>query len=74
MAEKINNYENTNRLFDKAADLIELDEETRLLLKTPFREIQVEVPIRNDAEELDVFVGYRVQHSAARGPMKGGLR
>ena len=74
MAEKINNYENTNRLFDKAADLIELDEETRLLLKTPFREIQVEVPIRTDAEELDVFVGYRVQHSAARGPMKGGLR
>ena len=74
MAEKINNYENTNRLFDKAADLVELDEDTRRLLKTPFREIQVEVPIRTDAEELDVFVGYRVQHSAARGPMKGGLR
>ena len=74
MTEKINNYENTNRLFDKAADLVELDEDTRLLLKTPFREIQVEVPIRTDAEELDVFVGYRVQHSAARGPMKGGLR
>ena len=74
MAEKINNYENTNRLFDKAADLVELDEETRLLLKTPFREIQVEVPIRTDAGELEVFIGYRVQHSAARGPMKGGLR
>ena len=41
MIDKINNYENTNRLFDKAADLIELDEETRLLLKTPSREIQV---------------------------------
>ena len=74
MAEKINNYENTNRLFDKAADLLNLDEEMRLLLKTPFREIQVEVPIRTDAGQLEVFVGYRVQHSAARGPMKGGLR
>ena len=74
MAEKINNYENTNRLFDKAANLIDLDEEMRLLLKTPFREIQVEVPIRTDAGHLEVFVGYRVQHSAARGPMKGGLR
>jgi glutamate dehydrogenase (NAD(P)+) len=74
MAEKINNYENTNRLFDKAADLNGLDEEMRLLLKTPFREIQVEVPIRTDAGQLEVFLGYRVQHSTARGPMKGGLR
>ena len=74
MVEKINNYENTNRLFDKAANLIDLDQETRLLLKTPFREIQVEVPIRTDQGHLEVFVGYRVQHSTARGPMKGGLR
>ena len=74
MAAKINNYENTNRLFDKAADLIDLDEETRLLLKTPFREIQVEVPIRTDDGSLEVFLGYRVQHNTARGPMKGGLR
>ena len=45
MSEKINNYENTNRLFDKAADLIGLSEDMRLLLKTPFREIQVEPPV-----------------------------
>jgi glutamate dehydrogenase (NAD(P)+) len=74
MIDKINNYENTNRLFDKAADLIELDEETRLLLKTPSREIQVEVPLRGEDGRLKVFLGYRVQHNAARGPMKGGLR
>jgi glutamate dehydrogenase (NAD(P)+) len=74
MSNKINNYENTNRLFDKAADLIEVDEETRLLLKTPFREIQVEVPLRGEDGRLKVFLGYRVQHNAARGPMKGGLR
>ncbi len=74
MSSKVNNYENTNRLFDKAADLINLDVETRLLLKTPFREIQVEIPLRLDDGSLKIFVGYRVQHNAARGPMKGGLR
>jgi glutamate dehydrogenase (NAD(P)+) len=74
MSSKINNYENTNRLFDKAADLIGLDTDTRLLLKTPFREIQVEVPLRLEDGSLEIFLGYRVQHNAARGPMKGGLR
>ena len=74
MSSKINNYENTNRVFDKAADLIVLDSDTRLLLKTPFREIQVEVPLRLEDGSLEIFLGYRVQHNAARGPMKGGLR
>lgn len=74
MPEKINEYENTNRLFDKAADAMELDEEMRRLFKTPFREVQVEVPIRMDDGRLKVFLGYRVQHNGARGPMKGGLR
>ena len=74
MPEKINNYENTNRLFDKAADALDLDEEIRILLKTPFREVRVEVPIRMDDGHMEIFIGYRVQHSGARGPMKGGLR
>ena len=74
MPEHINNYENTNRLFDKAADAIELPDEMRLLLKTPFREIRVEVPVKMDSGSLDVFVGFRVQHNGSRGPMKGGLR
>ena len=74
MSEHINNYENTNRLFDKAADVLELSDEMRLLLKTPFREIRVEVPIKMDTRDTKVFVGYRVQHNGSRGPMKGGLR
>ncbi|HIG17817.1 MAG TPA: glutamate dehydrogenase, partial [Candidatus Handelsmanbacteria bacterium] len=74
MAERINNYENTNRLFDKAADTINLPEDERLLLKTPFREVQVEVPVRMSNGKIEVFLGYRVQHNTARGPMKGGLR
>ena len=74
MPEKINNYENTNRLFDKAADALDLYEDMRILLKTPFREVRVEVPIRMDDGSMQIFIGYRVQHSGARGPMKGGRR
>ena len=72
--EPTNSYENTNQLFDNAADLLDLDEDMRLVLKTPFRELKVEVPVRMDSGRLEVFIGYRVQHSGARGPMKGGLR
>jgi glutamate dehydrogenase (NAD(P)+) len=74
VADRINNYENTNRLFDKAADAIDLPQDERLLLKTPFREVQVEVPVRMTDGQIEVFLGYRVQHNTARGPMKGGLR
>jgi glutamate dehydrogenase (NAD(P)+) len=74
LAETLNNFENTNRLFDKAADVLNLDDEMRLLLKTPFRELRVEVPVKRDTGQLEVFIGYRVQHNGARGPMKGGLR
>ncbi len=40
----------------------------------PFREVTVEVPVRMDNGDIEVFVGYRVQHNGARGPMKGGIR
>ncbi len=60
--------------FDVAAERLGLSMEQRKLLKMPFREIKVEVPIRMDDGELRVFNGYRVQHSGARGPAKGGIR
>jgi glutamate dehydrogenase (NAD(P)+) len=73
MTEKIHNYENTNRLFDKAADLISLDEEMQLLLKTPFRESRSKCLSAPTRATSKVFVDYRVQHNAVRSPMKGGL-
>ena len=60
--------------FDKAAEAMELDDETRTLLSTPFREVRVEVPIRKDDCTLSVYTGYRVQFNGARGPFKGGIR
>ncbi|MBI3079032.1 MAG: glutamate dehydrogenase [Deltaproteobacteria bacterium] len=72
--ERLNNYENCIRLFERAASRLGLDEEMRLLLKTPFREIRVRVPVRMDDGSTRIFVGYRVQHNGARGPLKGGIR
>jgi len=63
-----------DRNFHLAAERLGLSSEQRKLLKSPFREIKVEVPIRLDDGELKVFNGYRVQHSGARGPAKGGIR
>jgi glutamate dehydrogenase (NAD(P)+) len=63
-----------DRNFELAANALGLGDEQRLLLKTPFRQVQVEVPIRMDDGTLRVFAGYRVHHNGARGPAKGGIR
>jgi glutamate dehydrogenase (NAD(P)+) len=60
--------------FDLAADLIGLEDYMRRILTTPFREVQVEVPVRMDDGRIEVFTGYRIQHNGARGPCKGGVR
>ena len=60
--------------FDRAANILKLDESMRRLLKMPKRELTVEVPVEMDDGRLETLVGYRVQHNNARGPMKGGLR
>ncbi len=63
-----------DRNFQLAAEALGLTAEEQLLLKTPFREVKVEVPVHMDDGRLKVFNGYRVQHNGARGPGKGGIR
>src|SRR5579862_8846924 len=60
--------------FDEAASRLGLDEGMQKVLRTPSREIIVHIPIALDDGRLEVFTGYRVQHSIARGPAKGGIR
>src|SRR5437867_3910137 len=60
--------------FERAANLIHLDDYMRRILMRPFREVQVEVPVRMDDGRIEVFTGYRIQHNGARGPCKGGIR
>ena len=71
---KVSAYEIATRNFDRAADLMDLPEAYRLLVRTPFREMKVEVPLYRDDGSLTTFTGYRVQHNGARGPFKGGIR
>jgi len=67
-------FETVNRLFSRAADLLELDEEKRIELTTPYRELMVRLPLLTEDGKVRVFRGYRVQHDNSRGPMKGGIR
>jgi len=60
--------------FDEAAERLGMDEGMQKVLRTPSREITVYIPIQLDDGRLEVFTGYRVQHSIARGPAKGGIR
>jgi glutamate dehydrogenase (NAD(P)+) len=60
--------------FSLAAQQLGLSAEQQLLLRTPFREVKVAVPVQMDDGSLRVFRGYRIQHSGARGPAKGGIR
>ena len=50
------------------------DDGIRKVLKSATREVTVHIPVQLDDGRLEVFTGYRVQHSIARGPGKGGIR
>src|ERR1041384_5286537 len=60
--------------FDEAASRLKLDDGMCKVLKCPAREITVNIPVQLDDGRLEVFTGYRVQDSIARGPGKGGIR
>jgi hypothetical protein len=60
--------------FDEAAMRLKLDDGMRKVLRTPTKELTVHIPVLLDDGRLEVFTGYRVQHSLARGPAKGGIR
>jgi len=60
--------------FDIAARKLNLDEGLWKILRLPNRELTVYIPVAMDDGHMEVFTGYRVQHSIARGPAKGGIR
>ena len=67
-------FEEVNLFFDAAADRLGLEDGLRQMLKRPWRELLVQVPVRMDDGRVNVFNGFRVQHNGARGPYKGGVR
>ena len=69
-----NPFDEVNQVFDKAAERLSLSSGVSEMLRRPWRELQVQVPVRMDSGDIEIFTGYRVQHNGARGPYKGGVR
>ncbi len=72
--EGYNPYVAAQTQFDHVADIIDLDPSVRQLLRQPSREVHFTIPVKMDDGTTKVFNGYRIQHNAARGPAKGGIR
>jgi glutamate dehydrogenase (NAD(P)+) len=72
--QEINPWEAQAARFDYAAKKLNLDQGIWKVLRYPTREIIVHIPVGMDDGTIEVFTGYRVQHSVARGPAKGGIR
>jgi glutamate dehydrogenase (NAD(P)+) len=74
MEQETNPWESQAARFDLAAQKLNLDEGLWKVLRYPNREIILHIPVAMDNGSLEVFTGFRVQHSIARGPAKGGIR
>lgn len=69
-----NPYDNMLEVLEKAAGMLGLKEDEYVCVKHPERELKVAIPVEMDDGTIQVFEGYRVQHSSSRGPCKGGIR
>jgi glutamate dehydrogenase len=59
---------------DAASDLLGLEPWLAEVIRRPERTVQVEIPFQRTDGSVEVVPGWRVQHSTARGPAKGGVR
>jgi len=69
-----NPFETAQAQFDKVADMLKLEPATRKFLRNTMKEFHFSIPVVMDNGEVEVFRGFRVLHSDARGPGKGGIR
>ncbi len=70
---EVSNFEIVNHYFNRAAERLDLRDDIAAVLRSAYREVQVQIPVEVDGR-IHVFTGYRVQHNGARGPYKGGIR
>ncbi len=71
---ELSSFETVNHYFDAAADRLGVADDVRAVLRSSYREVQVQIPLRQADGQIHVYSGYRVQHNGARGPYKGGVR
>ena len=67
-------FEEVNQRVRVAADVLGISSEIVSAIVPCEREVVVSLPLRRDDGSIDVLTGYRIQHSSARGPRKGGIR
>jgi glutamate dehydrogenase/leucine dehydrogenase len=72
--ESLNPFDAMIRRLDQAASIMKLDDDVYQIVKTPSKVVEVSLPIKMDNGKTQVFEGYRVIHSTALGPSKGGIR
>jgi glutamate dehydrogenase (NAD(P)+) len=71
---EVSNYEIVMHWFETAAERLGIPDDVAAVLKSSYREVQVQIPVRRNDGKIHVYSGYRVQHNGARGPYKGGVR
>ena len=68
---EVSNYEIVSHWFGEAAERLHLRDDIAAVLRSSYREVQVQVPVKLQDDRIHVFSGYRVHHNGARGPYKG---
>lgn len=74
LTDNLSPFEAATHFFRGSAERIDLRDEMREVLASPYRELAVQIPVKMDDGNTMVFRGYRIQHNGARGPYKGGIR
>ncbi len=72
--EKASAFDNAMQQFDRAAGILKLSANQIAVIKQPRKIVEAILPVRMDNGSIELFKSYRVQHSIARGPAKGGVR
>ncbi len=70
----LSSYETVDHWSGVAADRLGVPDDLRAVLRSSYREVTVQIPVRLSDGLTHVFTGFRVQHNGARGPYKGGIR
>jgi glutamate dehydrogenase (NAD(P)+) len=71
---EMSNFDTVNHYFGIAAERLGLEDDVAAVVRSAYREVQVQIPVKLADGKIHVYSGYRVQHNGARGPYKGGVR
>lgn len=69
-----NPWENVLVTLRHTAEIMKLDSNIMKIIEKPERITITNFPVKMDDGSVQMFEGYRVQHSSHRGPCKGGIR